>query len=87
MAEDETQVYHQTPGRDKPAVPKSGLLKLILRKLEYGPETTYAGFPSPQAVGVGEQSHSNFLASTVIWPGSYSLVTGKPKGRRSCIRT
>ena len=34
------------------------------KKLEYGPVTIYAGFPSSLGFGVGGQSYSNFLAST-----------------------
>ena len=35
------------------------------RKLEYGPGTIHAGFPSSPGVGARKQSYSNFLASTV----------------------
>ena len=35
------------------------------KKLEYGPGAIYAGFPSSLGFGVGGQSCSNFLASTV----------------------
>ena len=35
------------------------------KKLEYGPETIFAGFPCSPVLGVGGQSSSNFLASTV----------------------
>ena len=35
------------------------------KKLEYGPGTIYPGCPSFLGVGVGGQSYSNFLASTV----------------------
>ena len=35
------------------------------QQLEYGPGRIYAGFPSSLGFGVGGQSYSNFLASTV----------------------
>ena len=35
------------------------------KKVDYGPRTIYAGVPSSQACGVGGQSYSNFLVSTV----------------------
>ena len=36
------------------------------KKLEYGPGTRYSGFPSFLGFGVGGQSYSNFLISTVV---------------------
>ena len=38
------------------------------KKLEYGPGTIYAGFPSSLGFGVGGQSYSKFPASTVVSP-------------------
>ena len=35
------------------------------KKLEYVPRGSWAGSPSSPAFGVGGQSHSNFLTSTV----------------------
>ena len=55
-----------------------------LQKLEYGPGTSYGGFPSSLGFGVGGGSYSNFLASTValsihfkgsILPGSITVET------------
>ena len=40
------------------------------KMLEYGPGTIYAGAPSSRGFGVGEQSYSNCLASTVL---SYTI--------------
>ena len=34
--------------------------------MEHGPGTTWAGFPSSQGFGVGGQSYSSFLSSTVL---------------------
>ena len=52
------------------------------RKLEYGPGTMQAGFPSSQAVGVGGQSYSNFLASTVTVPIQVAPIRGRIVKRR-----
>ena len=43
-------------------------LRVGFRKLEYGPGTIWAGVRSSEAFGVGGQSYSNLLASTVgLW--------------------
>ena len=49
--------YGADPGQLSPRVGS--------KKLEHGPRTTFAGLPSSLAFGVGGQSYSNFLASTL----------------------
>ena len=51
------------------------------KMLEYGSGTIYAGFPSSLAFGVGEQSYSNFLASSVH--EVQSIDTAEHKGHDS----
>ena len=38
------------------------------KQLGYRPGVIYSGFPSSLGYGVGGQSYSNFLASTVYYP-------------------
>ena len=47
------------------------------RKFEYGPGTNYGGVPSFVGFGVGGQSYSNFLASTVADIGPYKAYIGE----------
>ena len=56
------------------------------KKLEYGPGTMLAGVSSSPAVGVGGQSYSNFLASTVGRIETF-LVISYSAGYVGCCET